>query len=124
MWMWKKKTVTPPQTSTPTQDLNALGPVARQNHIAYVPSGSWSGVPGVGTGNLVYAPDFLLSAVEDGMRGNGMSRKPNSIMICQVPVLVNAPKQVLEGVGGLVAGQVVHQPLLEVNINNENTTSD
>lgn len=129
MFWWKKKgpaaaTATNPQDAdlipdgdNPQADLNSLGPVLRQNHIAYVPAREWSGVPGVGTGNLVYAPDFLLSA-PNFFGGNAVLRKPNSIMIAQRPAVITHPTARVEGIGGLQAGQLVHQPLLEVDVQN------
>lgn len=101
----------------PALDLAAFGPVIRQNHIAYVPSPDWARVPGVGVANLAYLPDYLVSAPA-WFAGNAMLRTPNALMIAQSPVVITHPKTVLEGVGGLTAGQMVHQPLLEVNINN------
>lgn len=130
MWWWKKRgaaaaTATNPQDrdsvsavpdyGAPQEDLAALGPVVRQNHIAYVPAGFWSRVPGTGTGNLVYAPDFLLSP-PNYFGGNAMLRRPNSIAIALPPAVITQPYTTLEGVGGLVAGQVIHQPLLAVEI--------
>lgn len=112
-----------PANATPTQDLDAIGPVVRHNHIAYVPSPDWSNVPGTGTGNLAYAPDFLLSAPEF-FGGNATLRNPNSIMICNPPAFIARPVTTLDGIGGLTAGQVVHQPLLEINVNLGNTTSE
>jgi hypothetical protein len=113
----------PPDTAytptgvSPQADLAAFGPVLRQNHIAYVPAREFSGVPSVGTGNLAYVPDYLLSAPA-WFAGNAALRVPNSIMIAQAPVMITQPKTVMEGIGGLTAGQIVHQPLLEVNILN------
>lgn len=100
---------------TPAADLAAFGPVIRQNHIAYVPDAEFSRVPGVGTGNLAYVPDFLLSPPA-WFAGNAMLRVPNSIMIATPPVMISAPTVRVEGIGGVQAGQLVHQPLLEVNM--------
>jgi len=130
-WWQQKRVARPPRESNPSEvpegpgpydtppqeDLEALGPVVRQNHIAYVPVKEWARVPGVGTANLVYAPDFLLSPPA-WFGGNAMLRQANSITIANPPVVVARPKTVLEGIGGITAGQIVHQPLLEVNINN------
>lgn len=132
MFWWRKKgpaakTATNPDTDgdmtpalSPQADLDGLGPVIRQNHIAYVPAREFSGVPGVGTANLVYAPDYLLSAPAF-FGGNAMLRVPNAIMIAQQPAAIVHPTTRIEGIGGLVAGQLVHQPLLEVNVSNGNT---
>jgi hypothetical protein len=109
-----------PDTGTPQEDIARLGPVMRQNHIAYVPIREWSQVPGVGTANLVYAPDFLLTAPAY-FGGNAILRQPNAIRIATPPAAITHPKTVLEGIGGLTAGQVVHQPLLEVNVDNGNS---
>lgn len=123
-WNKAKQNQTPPATSptaahvNPQVELEAFGPVARHNHIAYVPSKAWSGVPGVGTGNLAYVPDYLLSPPMS-YAGNGMLRAPNSVMIAQQPVMITRPKAVIEGIGGVVAGQMVHQPLLEVDVDND-----
>jgi hypothetical protein len=109
-----------PDLANPQEDLAAFGPVLRQNHIAYVPAKEWSQVPGVGTANLAYLPDYLLSPPA-WFAGNAMLRQPNAFMIAQTPVAITQPKTVLEGIGGLTAGQMVHQPLLEVNIANGNS---
>lgn len=106
-----------PYGVTPAADLAAFGPVIRQNHIAYVPDQEFARVPGVGVGNLAYVPDFLLSAPA-WFAGNAMLRVPNSIVIAQPPVMITQPKTILEGIGGLTAGQMVHQPLLEVQVDN------
>ena len=113
----RKKSPKPPPDATPTQEVAALGNVARHNHIAYAPSPDWSGVPGVGTANLAYLTDFILSSPE-WFAGNTSFRNPNSIMIVNRPAFVNAPKTVFDGIGGLTAGQIVGQPLLEVDLNN------
>jgi hypothetical protein len=121
---WRKKAeVKPPPTATPKQDLDSLGPVARHNHIAYVPSPSWSGVPGVGTANLVYAPDVLLSAPVY-YAGNALPVPANQFNTVKRPAFVVAPKTVLEGIGGVQAGQIAYQQLLEVNVNLGNTTPE
>lgn len=131
MFWWKRHARTPadnhappdsptPAHVTPAADLEAFGPVHRSNHIAYVPAREFSGVPGVGTGNLAYVPDFLLSGPE-WFAGNTVLREANSIMIAQRPAAIVAPKTTLEGVGGVTAGQFVHQPLLAVNIDNGDT---
>lgn len=106
-----------PYGVSPAADLAAFGPIVRQNHIAYVPSSDFARVPGVGTGNLAYVPDYLLSAPA-WFAGNAMLRVPNSITIANPPVMITQPTVRLEGIGGLTAGQMVHQPLLEVNVNN------
>lgn len=106
-----------PDAGPPAADLEAFGAVARANHIAYIPAKPWSRVPGVGTSNLVYAPDFLLSPPQ-WIGGSGLLRSPNSIAIASKPAVIVHPKTTLEGVGGIVAGQLVHQPLLEVDIQN------
>jgi hypothetical protein len=100
---------------SPAADLEAIGPVARANHIAYVPSRPWSRVPGVGTANLAYVPDFLLSAPY-WYAGNTVLRTPNAVMIATRPAVITHPKQVLEGIGGITAGQLVHQPLVALDV--------
>lgn len=123
-WNKSKQSQTPPATApvpaytNPQIELEAFGPVIRTNHIAYVPAKAWALVPGVGTGNLAYAPDFLLSPPMS-IAGNGMFRTPNSITIANRPAMIKRPKAVFEGLGGVVAGQVVHQPLLEVDVQND-----
>jgi hypothetical protein len=109
-----------PANATPQMELEAFGPVLRHNHIAYVPSKAFSGVPGVGTTNLAYTPDFLLSAPES-IAGNAIPRRANSIMITNKPAVIVRPKVTLEGVGGLTAGQLVHQPLLSAIIDTGDT---
>lgn len=106
-----------PEQSTPQAELEHFGAVARQNHIAYLPAKPWSGVPGVGTGNLAYLPDFLLSPPQ-WIAGRGQLRQANSINIASKPAVILNPKTTLEGVGGIVAGQIVHQPLLEIDVQN------
>jgi len=113
---WAKRKPKPPEDATPTQEVAQLGNVIRQNHIAYVPAPDWSGVPGVGAANLAYAPDVLLSAPEF-FGGNAVLRTPNAITIANRPAFVNAAKQVLDGVGGVTAGQIIGQPLLEMDLN-------
>lgn len=123
-WNQSKQKQTPPANrpvpayTNPQMDLESFGPVVRQNHVAYVPAKSWSMVPGVGTGNLAYVPDFLLSAPE-ALNGNGYLRVPNSITVANRPAMIRYPKTTLEGIGGLVAGQIIHQPLLEVDVDND-----
>jgi hypothetical protein len=102
-----------PEQNTPAAELESFGPVARANHIAYVPSKAWAGVPGVGTGNLAFVPDFMVSAPQ----GLGMLR-PQGWGILNRPAVITRPKQTIEGLGGIVAGQIVHQPLLEIDIQN------
>jgi hypothetical protein len=109
-----------PDTGAPQEDLSRLGPIIRQNHVAYFPVREWSRVPGVGTGNLVYAPDYLLTAPAF-FGGSGRLRQPNSIRIAQAPAAITHPKTTVEGLGGVTAGQIVHQPLLEVNVSNGNS---
>ncbi|HEY1212707.1 MAG TPA: hypothetical protein VGE93_03650 [Bryobacteraceae bacterium] len=125
-WFGRKRRSPPesvpvPAFVNPQVELEALGPVVRHNHVAYVPSKSFSGVPGVGTANLAYVPDFLLSAPE-WVAGNAAARRPNSITIANRPAVIVAPKRTLEGIGGLTAGQMVHQPLLAVQIDNQGNT--
>jgi hypothetical protein len=69
----------------------------------------------VGTSNLAYIPDFLLSAPA-WYAGNTVLRAPNAIMIANRPAVITHPKQVLEGIGGLTAGQLVHQPLIALDV--------
>lgn len=120
--LWKQLPKTsgaldPPEDSTPTRELEHIGPVVRANHIAYVPSKAWAGVPGVGTGNLAYVPDFLLGPPA-WIAGVGRLRTPNSVRILNRPAVIVRPKTTLEGIGGTVAGQMVHQPLLEIDVQN------
>lgn len=112
---WTRKP-TPPADANPTQEVASLGNVVRHNHIAYAPAPEWSGVPGVGAGNLAYLPDFLLSAPEF-YGGNAVLVTPNAIVTTSRPAFVNAAKQVLDGVGGVTAGQIISQPLLEMDLN-------
>lgn len=106
-----------PVQNTPAVELESFGAVARHNHIAYVPAKSWARVPGVGVANLAYVPDFLLSPPA-WIAGGGLLRQANSITITNKPAVIVRPKVTLEGVGGIVAGQIVHQPLLEVDVQN------
>lgn len=123
---WFQRKRIPPENvpvvayTNPQIELEAFGPIVRHNHIAYVPAKPWAGVPGVGVSNLAYAPDFLLSAPE-WVAGNATARKPNSITIANKPAVIVRPKRTIEGVGGLTAGQLVHQPLVAVQIDNGNT---
>lgn len=118
--LFRRRKVTPPPSTTPSQELAVLGPVVQHNHIAYVPSAQWSGVPGVGTANLAYVPDFLLSAPES-VSGNAITVQPNQFTLVNRPSFVNAPKQVADGIGGITAGQIVGQALLEVSLDNTGT---
>lgn len=121
---WRKKKEAPPKAElNPQEDLSAFGPVARHNHIAYVPSPSWSNVPGVGTSNFAYVPDFLLTAPAY-YAGNAVPAGLNQFNTVKRPAFVVAPKTVLEGIGGVQAGQMAHQQLLEVNVNLGNTTPE
>lgn len=106
-----------PEQSTPALELEHFGPVARANHIAYVPAKSWAGVPGAGTSNLAYIPDFLLTPPA-WIAGAGILRPPNTIRLFVKPAVIVQPKRTIEGIGGIVAGQIVHQPLLQIDIEN------
>lgn len=123
LWRNRRQQQTPGSDSpvaahtTPAGELEQFRPVVRHNHIAYVPAPEFSGVPGVGTANLAYVPDFLLSP-PNFFGGNAALRRPNAIMIAIAPVMISSPVTRLEGIGGLTAGQLVHQPLLAVNVDN------
>lgn len=111
-------TVDPSGPSTPASELASLGPVIEHNHIAYVPQPSWSNVPGVGTGNLIFAPDTLLSAPY-WFAGNAVMSGINAFGPAQLQGgYLQAPAQVLHGIGGITAGQLTHAPLLEVDYSN------
>lgn len=110
----------PPSDATPVTTIDELGPVVRVNHIAYVPWQAVSNAPGVGTGNLAYVPDFLLSAPEY-FAGNGRKRRDNVPTITNHAPMVMGQPTILQGIGGLTAGQAVTQPLLGVeNVNDMN----
>lgn len=110
-----------PSDSIPVVEIEELGPVARINHIAYRPWPQLAHVPGTGTGNLAYVPDFLLSAPEY-FAGNFTQRKCNAIMVTGHATMVVALPTRLEGIGGLVAGQTILQPLLGVETQNDMDT--
>lgn len=110
-----------PQSVTPAFDLESFQPVLRANHIAYVPAREFSGVPGVGTANLAYVPDFLITAPA-WYAGNTRYARPNAFTLANRPAAIVHPKTTLEGVGGVIAGQIVHQPLLAINIDNGNSS--
>lgn len=112
---------TVPADAIPITEIAELGPVAQVNHVAYVPWAYLSHVPGCGTGNLAYVPSFLLSAPEY-FAGNATKRRDNSIMIALHAQMITGMPQRLEGIGGLVAGQTILQPLLGVeNVNDMGT---
>jgi hypothetical protein len=110
--------INPPESSIPVTEIDVLGPVVKHNHISYVPWGHVSHAPGVGTGNLAYVPDFLLSAPEY-FAGNATKRRDNWPQITwHAPMIVGIPQR-LEGIGGLTAGQNVMQSLLGVQQAND-----
>lgn len=117
----KKVSASTQQQSTPQQDLDNLGPVVRQNHIAYVPQPAWSNVPGCGIGNLIYAPDFLLSAPE-WFAGNTHLRTPNFPMIAKPPQMIIESTVTTDGIGGVQTGTLALQQLLEVSVDNSQIT--
>ena len=105
-------------SAIPATEISLLGPVVKWNHIAYVPWGNVSHAPGVGTGNLAYVPDYLLSAPEY-FAGNATKRHDNFPVITHhAPIVIGTPTT-LEGIGGLTAGQAVTSPLLSVESVNE-----
>jgi hypothetical protein len=100
-----------PADAIPVTEIAEIGPVVRHNHVAYVPWANVAHAPGTGTGNLAYIPDFLLSAPEY-FAGNATKRVDNVPVVAQHSAMVTGFPTVLQGIGGLQAGQLVSRPLL------------
>jgi hypothetical protein len=115
----KTPTAQPPAGESPAADITALGPVLFHDLIAYVPWAPVAGAPGVGVANLAYVPDFLISSPQY-FAGNATKRADNFPLIAQHAPMVIGQPTLLEGIGGLTAGQAVTRPLLGVESVNAN----
>lgn len=68
-----------------------------------------------GTGNFVFESGF-----ENPLQtvwGRGFIRNPNTFKVTQPPQLYSNPQLQQNGLGGLMAGQIIGQPLLLTNEN-------
>lgn len=64
-----------------------------------------------GTGNYVFEPNFELPLLT--IWGFGFIRNPNTFKALQPPQVWSAPHVRTNGIGGLQAGTIEHQPLSE-----------
>ena len=64
-----------------------------------------------GAGNFVFEPTFELPI--ETLWGFGFIRNPNTFSPLQQPQVFSPPTVVNNGIGGLVAGQIALQPLIE-----------
>jgi hypothetical protein len=65
-----------------------------------------------GAQNYVYEPTLERTAIQ-GMWGRAFLRTPNTFNPFQHPQVYSHPNVKTNGIGGLVAGQLVGQPLLD-----------
>ena len=108
-----------PASAVPVDEISKLGPVARSStHAAFVPWRSVAGAPGVGAANMAYVPDYLISA-PNYFAGNATLRHANAMNPTGHATMVTGQPTILEGVGGLTAGQFVTGPLLGVENEND-----
>lgn len=94
-----------PNTSAPE---NVIGDTRREAGFYHMHEGD---IFNPGTGNWVLDP-FQETALNT-IWGHGFLRKPNTFNPVQPPQVYSSPTVTTRGIGGLVAGQIAFQPMIE-----------